>query len=167
MAKIHGQQIRVIEPIRVTGPLRYIGPVVEESFISTKQAGPSNLTIKKRAPPTPQSAKRDFLSYSPGKGKKRALGYLLIVFRRRNRAYAHKKKGWSSPDLQNQKSGPPPLLSFQNTEDECSTSCSYCSGLERLSALLHRRQCLAHPFIFPGDDALENFQSRGVSPSSV
>ena len=51
-----------------------------------------------------------------------------------------KKKGWSSPDLQKQKSGPPPLPSLQNREDEYSTSCSYCSGLERLSALFHRRR---------------------------
>ena len=32
MAKIHGQQIRVIEPIRVIGPLRYIGPVLVRRF---------------------------------------------------------------------------------------------------------------------------------------
>ena len=61
---------------------------------------------QKRAPPTPQSAKRDFLSYSPGKGKKRAPDYLLFLFRRWSRAYAQgermefprpsKTKVWSS-----------------------------------------------------------------------
>ena len=62
-----------------------------------------------------------------------------------------KKKGWSSPDLQKERSGAPPLPNS--------------SGLERPSTLFHRRQCLAHPFFFSGHDALENFQSQGESPS--
>ena len=45
----------------------------EESFISTKQTGPSNLTRKKRAPHTPQSAKGDFLSHFLGKGERELL----------------------------------------------------------------------------------------------
>ena len=78
----------------------------EESFISTKQAGPSNLTRKKRAPPTPQSAK-NFLPHSLGKGKNRAPDCLLFLFRRWKRAYAPEEsmefprpakiKVWSSP----------------------------------------------------------------------
>ena len=135
----------------------------EESFISTKQAGPSNLTRKKRAPPTPQSAK-NFLPHSLGKGKNRAPDCLLFLFRRWKRAYAPEEsmefprpakiKVWSSPSP-----------AVKKSEDEYSSSCSHSSGLERLSALFHRRQCLAHPFIFSGDDALENFQSQGKSPS--
>ena len=120
------------------------------------QAGPSNLI-----PHTPQSAK-NFLSHSLGKGKKRAPDYLLFVFRKWKRAYPpdermefprpSKRKVWSSP-----------LRSLQKTEDEYSTSCSHSSGLERLSTLFHRQQCPAPPFIFPGDDSLENFQSQGES----
>ena len=45
----------------------------EESFISTKQTGPSNSTRKKRAPHTPQSAKGDFLSHFLGKGERELL----------------------------------------------------------------------------------------------
>ena len=63
------------------------------------------------------------------------------------REFTLQKKACYSPDLQEEKkSGPPPLPSLRKREDEHST-------------------CLAHPFIFSGDDALENFQSQGKSPS--
>ena len=103
----------------------------EESFISTKQAGPSNLTRKTRPQKLPAT-----LSWQ---GKKTELLTISSSSSEDGRELTLQNfKAWSSPDLQKEKSGPPPLPSLQEREDEYSTSCARSSGLERLSALFHR-----------------------------
>ena len=137
----------------------------EESFISTKQAGPSNLTRKKRAPPTPQSAKKTSCLTLLARERTELLT-ISSSSSEDGRELTLQEKAWSSPDLQREKSGPPPLPSLQKRKDEYSTSCSHFSGLERLSVLFHRRQCLAHPFIFPATMLWKTF-NRKESPPHV
>ena len=82
----------------------------EESFISTKQTGPSNFTRTKRAPLTPKLATR---------------GCLSVLVRARDpvgREHTLKKKGWSSPNLPTEKSGPSPQRIER--KDKSLTSCS-------------------------------------------
>ena len=90
--------------------------------------------------------------------RKRAPDYLLFVFRRRNRSLRSRRKDGVPQTFKNKSLGPPPLPSLQNREDEYSTSCSYCSGLERLSAPLPSQT------VFPGDDALGKPINREECP---
>ena len=138
--------------------------MVQKRASSQQSRQAPNLTKKKRAPPTPQSAKKTSCLTRLARERTELLT-VSSSSSEDGRELTLQKKAWSSPDLQKAKSCLPPLPSFQEREDEYSTSCSHASGLERLSALFHRRQCLAHPFIFSGDDALENFQSQGKSLS--
>ena len=79
----------------------------EESFISTKQTGPSNLTRKKRAPPTPQSAKKTSCLTLLARERTE----LLTIFSSSSedgRELTLQKKAWSSPDLQKESLVLPP-----------------------------------------------------------
>ena len=82
----------------------------EESFISTKQTGPSNFTRKMRAPLTPQLATR---------------GCLSLLVRERDpvgREYTLKKKRWSFPQPSNRKVWSSPQRIER--KNKSSTSCS-------------------------------------------
>ena len=82
------------------------------------QTGPSNFTRNKRAPFTPQSARRDLLSLQV---REKDRDHPLDLLKRWKRACA-KEEGWSSPQHQTKKSGPDPQPVEQ--KNMSSTSCS-------------------------------------------
>ena len=86
--------------------------------LKKRQTGPSNFTRNKRAPFTPQSARRDLLSLQV---REKDRDYPLYLFKRWKRAFA-KKKGGAPPKHQTKKSGPVPQP--VELKNKSSTSCS-------------------------------------------
>ena len=65
--------------------------------LKKRQTGPSNVTRNKRAPFTPQSARRDLLSLQV---REKDRDYPLYLFKRWKRAFA-REEGWSSSQASN------------------------------------------------------------------